>query len=74
MYQALILDIALILPQLFQGFNLGVPTSVVEIFTTAVFYASTLAIGYAVVCNVRGQIPDEIPAISESVYQQMGPF
>lgn len=75
-YQALILDIVLIFPQLFQGFNLGgmVGASVAEICTTAVFYAISLAIGYAVVSNARGYVPDEIPGISESVRQQMGPF
>lgn len=75
-YQALILDIALIFPQLFQGVQLGgvVPSSVVEVCTTAVFYAVSLAISYAVVTNARGRVPDEIPGVSDSVYQQMGPY
>lgn len=73
-YQALILDIALIFPQLFQGVSLGIPTSITEICSTAVFYAINLAVGYAVITNARGRVPDEIPAISDSVYQQMGPF
>lgn len=75
-YQALILDIALIIPQLFQGVNISsvVPAVVGEVCSTAVFYAISFAIIYAVVQNVKGQVPDEIPAISDSVNQQMGPF
>lgn len=75
-YQALILDIALILPQLFEGVNSGgfIPASIVEVCSTAVFYAIAFAIIYAVVTNAKGQIPDEIPGVSASVYQQMGPF
>lgn len=75
-YQALILDIALIFPQLFQGVNTGgvIPGSVVEVCSTAVFYAISFAILYAVITNAKGQTPDEIPGVSASVYQQMGPF
>lgn len=75
-YQALMLDIALIFPQLLSGLRLGaaIPASIVEICTSAVFYAATIAVGYAVVANVRGELPDQIPAVSESVYNQMGPM
>lgn len=75
-YQALILDIALIFPQLFQGVRLGsaIPASVAEICTTAVFYAVMLAVSYAAVMNAQGKLPDEIPALSDSVKQQLGPF
>lgn len=75
-YQALIIDIALIFPQLFAGLNLGglIPSVVAETCTTAVFYAVILAIGYAIITIARGDVPDEIPAISDSVYQQMGPY
>lgn len=75
-YQALMLDIALIFPQLFAGLNLGgaIPPSVVETCSTAVFYAVSLAVAYSVVSNAKGEIPDQIPAISDSVYQQMGPM
>ncbi|PXF44195.1 Protein TIC 20-II, chloroplastic [Gracilariopsis chorda] len=75
-YQALILDIALIFPQLFQGVNLSaaIPASVTEICTTAVFYAIMMAVSYAAVMNAQGKLPDEIPALSDSVKQQLGPF
>lgn len=73
-YQALVLDIALIFPQLFQGVNLNIPSTIAETCTTAVFYAATLAVTYSVVRNVQGSLPDEIPGVSDSVYQQLGPF
>eukprot|EP00177_Eucheuma_denticulatum_P000144 GFKZ01000252.1.p1 GENE.GFKZ01000252.1~~GFKZ01000252.1.p1 ORF type:complete len:235 (+),score=17.47 GFKZ01000252.1:59-706(+) len=75
-YQALVIDIALIFPQLFQGANLGsvIPPQVAEICSTAVFYAVAFAVVYAVVANARGRLPDEIPGVSDSVYQQLGPF
>lgn len=73
-YQALIIDIALIFPQLFQGVNLAIPKSITEVCSTAVFYAVFLAVGYAVVTNAKGEVPDDIPGISDSVYRQMGPY
>lgn len=75
-YQALILDIVLIFPQLLSGANLGsaVPASVVEVLSTTVFYAMSFAIGYAVVNNIKGDLPDQIPGISNSVRDQMGPL
>lgn len=73
-YQALIIDIALIIPQLFQGVSLPIPSAIAETCTTAVFYAAMLAVIYSVVRNAQGLVPDEIPGISDSVYQQLGPF
>lgn len=72
--QALILDIALIVPQLFQGINLNIPVTITETLSTAVFYAIALAVIYVVVRNVQGLLPDEIPGVSDSVYQQIGPY
>lgn len=73
-YQALVLDIVLIFPQLLSGLNLGaaVPAQIVELLSTTVFYAMSIAIGYAVVSNVKGELPDQIPGISDSVRDQIG--
>ena len=70
------LDIALIFPQLFAGLRLesSLPGSIVEVCSTSVFYAMLFAVGYAVVCNVRGELPDQIPAVSASVDAQIGPY
>lgn len=73
-FQALTLDIALIIPQLFRGVNLNVPAAIVETLSTAVFYGVVLAVVYVIVRNVQGLVPDEIPGISDSVYQQLGPY
>lgn len=75
-YQALLIDIALIFPQLLAGMRLGaaVPPQVVELACSSVFYAVALAVGYAVAANVRGRVPDQIPGVSNAVYSQMGPM
>lgn len=75
-YQALILDIILIIPQLLSGpfFSSSIPASVLEILSTTVFYAMAFAIGYAVVKNANGDLPDQIPGISDSVRDQLGPL
>jgi Chloroplast import apparatus Tic20-like len=72
-YQALVLDIVLIFPQLLSGINLSaaIPPSVTEVLSTSVFYAMSIAIGYSVVCNVKGELPDQIPGISDSVRDQI---
>lgn len=75
-FQALMIDIALIVPQLLASFNVGasIPSNVVELLSSTVFYAVLLAVGYAVAQNVRGQLPDKIPAVSDSVYAQLGMY
>lgn len=75
-YQALLLDIALIIPQLFSALRLGVgvPPQVVEILCSSVFWAILLAVIYAVSTNLRGKLPDQIPGVSASVYSQIGPM
>jgi len=73
-YQALLLDIALLIPQLFSSFRLGsgFPAHIGELASSTVFYAILLAVGYAVATVARGQLPDQIPAVSESVNNQLG--
>lgn len=72
-YQSLLLDIALLVPQLLSSFNLGrgFPVSVVELANSTIFYAILMAVSYAVITNARGQLPDQIPIVSESVNSQM---
>mmetsp|Transcript_9579 Transcript_9579/g.25602 ORF Transcript_9579/g.25602 Transcript_9579/m.25602 type:complete len:228 (-) Transcript_9579:535-1218(-) len=72
--QALTLDIALIIPQLFSAFGQGVPPQIAENLSTSLFYAMLLAVGYAISSNVRGITPNQIPVISDSVEAQIGPF
>lgn len=76
--QAIILDIALIFPQLLGQFagalKFSLPESVVEPASTTVFFAVTLSIIYSVISNARGQTPDGIPGVSEATDRSIGPF
>lgn len=72
-YQSLLLDIALIVPQLLSSFRLGTgfPITVVELANSTLFYAVLMAVSYAVISNARGQLPDQIPVVSDSVNSQL---
>jgi len=72
--QAVILDILLFFPTLL-GEVTGsfAPSFLVESGSNFVFYALVAAVGYSVVSNVIGKIPDQIPVVSEAVEMQIGP-
>ncbi|KAK1862030.1 hypothetical protein I4F81_004606 [Pyropia yezoensis] len=74
--QALLLDVVLILPQLLGGAvaAAGVPGWLLEAGSSTIFYAVVVSVGYAVVSNARGEVPDQIPAVSEAVEAQIGPY
>eukprot|EP00183_Erythrolobus_madagascarensis_P003079 CAMPEP_0185851186 /NCGR_PEP_ID=MMETSP1354-20130828/7276_1 /TAXON_ID=708628 /ORGANISM="Erythrolobus madagascarensis, Strain CCMP3276" /LENGTH=166 /DNA_ID=CAMNT_0028552111 /DNA_START=131 /DNA_END=631 /DNA_ORIENTATION=- len=72
--QALTLDIALIIPQLFSAFGQGIPSQITENLSTSLFYAMLLIVAYTVSSNIRGITPNEIPVVSDSVEAQIGPF
>mmetsp|Transcript_31639 Transcript_31639/g.77508 ORF Transcript_31639/g.77508 Transcript_31639/m.77508 type:complete len:219 (+) Transcript_31639:288-944(+) len=72
--QAILLDILLIFPQLFSNLSGQVPLGVVEALSNSVFYGMVAAVGYAVVSNIKGEIPNQIPGVSSSVDQMLGPY
>jgi len=72
--QAILIDILLIVPQLLLGFGGRLPGAVVEAISNTVFYGVLLAVGYSIVSNIRGELPDQIPGISDSVDSQIGPY
>lgn len=74
--QALLLDVVLILPQLLGGAvaSAGVPGWLLEAGSSTIFYAVVVSVGYAVISNARGEVPDQIPAVSEAVEAQIGTF
>eukprot|EP00640_Fibrocapsa_japonica_P007108 CAMPEP_0113943954 /NCGR_PEP_ID=MMETSP1339-20121228/29923_1 /TAXON_ID=94617 /ORGANISM="Fibrocapsa japonica" /LENGTH=160 /DNA_ID=CAMNT_0000948975 /DNA_START=314 /DNA_END=796 /DNA_ORIENTATION=+ /assembly_acc=CAM_ASM_000762 len=72
--QALLIDIALIFPQLFGGLAKELPLSVVEPATNFVFYAAFASCTYSVISNALGKVPNEIPLISQSAETSIGPF
>ena len=78
MQQAIILDIALIFPQLLGSvtgtLKFDLPPTVAEPLSTTVFLAVTLSILYSVQANLRSQIPNGIPVVSEAAERSIGPF
>ncbi|KAJ8908250.1 hypothetical protein NDN08_008341 [Rhodosorus marinus] len=72
--QAIMLDLILIIPALFGGAAAQMPRFIAETGANTVFYSILAAVGYAVIENIRGELPNKIPLVSESVDSQIGPF
>lgn len=76
MQQAIILDIALIFPQLLgqlgSAIKLSPPEALIEPASTTVFFAVSLSIVYAVAANLRGELPNGIPLVSEATERSIG--
>jgi hypothetical protein len=74
--QAVLLDIAIILPTLIgEGLDgVGVPRIYEEIGNNFTFYALMSAILYSVVMNLRGMKPNGIPYVSDAAEYITGPF
>ena len=70
--QALLLDIALIIPGLFGA--VPVPGELAVVGSNFIFYTWVLVVGYSFFCNVRGKTPDQVPVLSEAANLQIGPF
>jgi hypothetical protein len=76
MQQAVLLDIILIFPSLF-GSVLGgniIPRILAEPASNFVYYGLVASVGYAIVSNLQGKTPNQIPIISEAAESQVGPF
>ena len=79
MQQAILVDIALIVPGLLAGltglagnaFGLSVPSGVQALGDDVVFATLMLTLAYATASSLLGQTPDKIPFISKSVEDQM---
>lgn len=74
--QAVLIDIALILPTLIsEGLDgVGVPRIYEEIGNNFVYYFLITSITYSVVMNLRGRKPNGIPYISDAADYITGPF
>lgn len=66
MQQALLFDIALIFPSLLGQLPFPMPAIVANSGSNFVYLAMVASIGYAVVSNLTGKIPDKIPVISDA--------
>mmetsp|Transcript_3138 Transcript_3138/g.3721 ORF Transcript_3138/g.3721 Transcript_3138/m.3721 type:complete len:246 (+) Transcript_3138:59-796(+) len=76
--QAILIDIALIFPELFSSISgsagQNLPRIVLETSSNLVFYTYAAAIGYSVISNLLGEKPDQIPVLSEAAEQSIGPM
>lgn len=74
--QAVLIDIALILPTLVgQGLDgVGVPRMYEEFGNNFTYYALMSSILYSVVTNLRGSKPNKIPYVSDAAEYITGPF
>lgn len=74
--QAVLLDIALFFPsllgQVMGSLPFALPKIVVDGSSNFVFLALIGAVGYSVVSNVSGKVPNEIPVVSDAVETQIG--
>ncbi|CAB9523292.1 Protein TIC 20 [Seminavis robusta] len=74
MQQALVLDILLIFPSLLGRLPFAMPRVLVESGSNFIFYALVACVGYALVSNLSGKLPNQIPVVSEASELQIGPF
>jgi len=74
MQQAILIDIALIFPSVLGGVANNLPRFIVEPSTNFVFYVFAACVGYSVVCNLIGKVPNQIPFISSTADEQIGPM
>jgi hypothetical protein len=74
--QAALIDVALIVPELFASSfqDMELPRSIVEPCSNFVYYTYMSAILYSIYSNLRGRKPDQIPIISTSADFMVGPF
>jgi hypothetical protein len=76
MQQAVLLDIALIFPQLLGSLASAtgqkVPQELVEPASTTVFLAILLATIYSIASNAQGKMPNQIPIVSDAANNAIG--
>ena len=72
--QAIVLDIALVIPSLFAGASRMFPEVLQIQGSNFVFYVWFFTCAYSAFCNLRGETPDQVPIISEAAAAQVGPF
>uniref|UniRef100_A0A7S0PYH6 Tic20 family protein Ycf60 n=1 Tax=Coccolithus braarudii TaxID=221442 RepID=A0A7S0PYH6_9EUKA len=72
--QALLLDIALIIPGLFSPVTSLLPLELQIIGTNFVFYVCVFTVIYSAWSNAQGELPDQVPVLSEAAMMQIGPY
>merc|ERR1712106_688444 len=64
--QAILLDIAFIIPNFFGNAGNMFPIEVQQVCSNTVFYSMVLAIGYSWFSIAQGKTPDQVPVVSEA--------
>ena len=72
--QALLLDIALIIPGFVGSAGKMFPLELQQVGSNTVFYFMVLVIGYSWYSIAQGKTPDQVPIISDAANQAIGPF
>lgn len=72
--QAILLDIALIIPGFVGSAGQSFPLMLQETGCNTVFYFMVLSIGYSWYSIAQGKAPDQIPIISDAAQQSIGPM
>ena len=72
MQQALLLDIALILPSLLGQLQIPLPGFLAASGSNFVYIAMIGSVGYSLVSNLTGKVPDKIPIVSEAAGSSIG--
>ena len=72
--QALLLDIVLIIPSLFETITRIFPIELQAMGTNFVFYFWVLIVGYSWFSIAQGKTPNAVPVISQAAEMQIGPF
>mmetsp|Transcript_18220 Transcript_18220/g.29641 ORF Transcript_18220/g.29641 Transcript_18220/m.29641 type:complete len:220 (-) Transcript_18220:446-1105(-) len=72
MQQALLLDIALIFPSLLGQLQIPLPGFLAASGSNFVYIAMIASVGYSVVSNLTGKVPDKIPIVSDAAGSSIG--
>ena len=76
--QAILIDVALIIPSLIaesvRSADAHLPRALVEPSSNFVLYVYVSMVVYSIVCNLNGRKPDQIPFISNTAENAIGPF
>jgi len=72
--QALILDIALLIPSFLGGLGRMFPFEMQVMGNNFVFYIMALTVSYSWVMIAQGKTPDQVPIISDAANAQIGPM
>ena len=72
MQQALLLDIALIFPSLLGQLQIPLPGVLAASGSNFVYLAMVASVGYSLVSNLTGKVPDKIPIVSDAAGSSIG--